>query len=77
MNLIPNKTIKPEYSLLGIGAVLLREISDRDTVTSLWEKVRQSEKINTYEKFLSALVLLYALGVIDLRDGVLVKSEIS
>ena len=73
MSLLPNKTIRLEYSLLGVGALILRAMSNGDTVTSLWEKTRQDEAINTYEKFISGLVLLNTIGAVYLDKGILLK----
>jgi len=73
MSLLPNKTIRVEYSLLGVGAVILQLMGDGDTVTSLWEKARTKASINTYEKFVSGLVLLDTIGAVHLNNGLLFK----
>jgi hypothetical protein len=75
MSLLPNKTIRVEYSLLGVGAVILQLMGNGDTVTSLWEKARSKASINTYEKFVSGLVLLDTIGAVRLNNGLLFKNE--
>lgn len=75
MSLLPNKTIRVEYSLLGIGAIILQLMGNGDTVTSLWEKARTKASINTYEKFVSGLILLDTVGAISLNNGLIVKNE--
>lgn len=75
MSLMPNKTIRLQYSLIGVGAQLTQYMSGPETVTSLWNKVRDLETINTYEKFISGLTLLYALKAIRIDDGILYKNE--
>jgi hypothetical protein len=75
MSLLPNKTIRLEYSLLGVGAAILQGMRDSETMTSLWEKTRKKETVNTYEKFVSGLVFLYSINAIDFDDGLLVKNE--
>lgn len=75
MSLLPDKTIRLEYSLLGVGASILQVMGEGDTVTSLWERTRKNEAINTYEKFISGLVLLYSIDAINFYNGLLVKNE--
>lgn len=75
MSLLPNKTIRTQYSRVGVGAQILQYMTGPETVTSLWNKVRELETINTYEKFISGLVLLYSLGAVNIEDGILHKNE--
>ena len=75
MSLLPNKTIRLKYSQLGVGAQVLRHITGPETVTSLWNKVRDLESVNTYEKFIASLVLLYSLRAININNGILQKNE--
>lgn len=75
MSLIPNKTILVQYSLLGVGAQIIQYMSGPETITSLWNKLRDFETINTYEKFLAGLTLLYSLGAIYTEEGLLYKNE--
>lgn len=75
MSFLPNKTIRLQYSTIGIGAQILQFMSKEETVTSLWNKVRDLETINTYEKFISALVVLYALRAVDIKGNMIVKNE--
>ena len=69
--LLPNKTIKTSYSLLGVGALMLKLASTTETVSSLWNKVKQEETINTYEKYIKGLVFLYTIGAITYENGIL------
>jgi len=75
MSLLPNKTIRLKYSQLGVGAEILQYMTGPETVTSLWNKVRDLENVNTYEKFIAALVLLYSLKAINMNEGILQKNE--
>ncbi len=75
MSLVPNKTIRTQYSLLGVGAQILQHITGPETVTSIWNKVRELEAINTYEKFIAGLTILYCLKAIDIQNGILLKNE--
>jgi hypothetical protein len=69
--ILPNKNIKIEYSLLGCGAMILKAIKNRDTVSSLWERVHTDKTIVNYEKFILTLDYLFAVGAIQIMDGII------
>lgn len=71
--ILPTKHIPEDQALLGVGAELLTHLSCARTVSSLWESVRTLPNVGTFERFVLAATLLYAVGAIDLRDGLLVK----
>jgi len=71
--ILPDKNIRIERSLIGCGALILKELSDRDTITSLWERVHEKESLRNYEIFILTLDYLFAIGVIDWHDGLLVR----
>ena len=75
MNILPDKTIRIEYSILGIGGIILQHIGATESVSSLWEKVKLKNEINTYEKFVSGLVILFSIGAISYNNGVLSKNK--
>jgi len=69
--ILPNKNIKVENSLIGIGALLLENCRKAETVSSLWEKVKDCQQLRFYEKYVFSLDLLYALGLLDYENGLL------
>jgi hypothetical protein len=69
--IIPDKNILLSQSLLGLGAALLEKSEPPQTVSSLWEKVRKSSEIRSYEKYVLALDLLFTLNLIEFHDGLL------
>ncbi len=73
--ILPDKNIKLEYSLLNCGAILLQEISMPQTLSLLWEKVKNNEVIINYEKFLLTLDFLYAINAVSLKDGLIVRCK--
>lgn len=75
MKILPDKTIKTEYSVLGIGALILNSMNSSETVSSLWEKSKNKTEINTYEKFISGLILLFTTGLIVYNKGVITKNK--
>ena len=73
--ILPNKNIYLRNSLLGLGALLLECLHKDDSVSSLWERVRKDTEVNTFEKYVLSLDLLYTLKAIDMREGVLIKNN--
>ena len=73
--ILPSKHISEDQALLGVGAVLLNALNKPQTVTSLWEKVREHRAIWTFERFVLALDMLHITGLVDLSQGLIVKVE--
>lgn len=71
--ILPSKHIPEEQALLGVGAVVLKEIKQTQTVTSLWEKVRSNQSVGTFERFVLALDMLHVAGVVTLTNGMIAK----
>jgi len=71
--ILPTKHIKLSNCLLGVGSVLLGCLNGEETVSSLWGKARSFPEIKTFERFTLGLDFLYALGVIDFKNGLLRK----
>ena len=71
--ILPSKHLPQDQSLLGVGAVLLLELRQPQTVTSLWERVRSVDQVGTFERFVLALDLLHITGVILWDRGLIRK----
>lgn len=71
--ILPTKHIQEEEALLGVGGTLLTNLATPATVSGLWERVRRERNVGTFERFVLAANLLYIVGAIDLRDGVLMR----
>jgi len=69
--ILPSKHITEGQALIGVGAVVLRHIERQQTITSLWDKVRDEPAVGTFERFVLALDLLFMVGVIDLSKGII------
>lgn len=74
--ILPSKHISEDQTLLGVGAVLLDALHKPQTVTSLWENVREYRAVGTYERFVLALDLLHITGVVTLSQGMIVRDNI-
>jgi hypothetical protein len=42
-------------------------------VTALWERVRETPELGFYWRFVLVLDFLFAIGVVDLEDGIIVR----
>ena len=73
--ILADKNIKLEYSLLNCGALILEEMSEPQTISLLWDKVKKHEALVNYEKFLITLDYLYMINSITLRDGLIVRCK--
>ncbi len=74
--ILPTKYISTSYSLLGVGAELLRALGRPRTVTSLWDEARQMRGVMTFERFTLALDLLFACGAVSLSDGLIRRGDV-
>lgn len=69
--ILPNKHISTEFSMLGTGGELLSRMSDEETVSELWDRVREIPSVATFERYAMALTLLYSLGAITWENGLI------
>ena len=69
--ILPSKHIALDFSLLGIGGHLLERLQEPQTVSSLWETSKGENGIATFERFVLSLTLLYALGAVDWKEGLI------
>ena len=73
--ILPDKNIKLEYSLLNCGALVLNEMSEPQTVSLLWDKVRDFDVLINYERFLLTLDYLYTINAITLKNGLISRCK--
>lgn len=69
--ILPNKHISTKNSLLGVGATILGCVNRPLTVTALWDDVSKIPEVATFERFVLVLDLLYTIGAIDFREGLI------
>ena len=78
--ILPSKHLPQDRALLTVGASILRHLSHPVTVSALWEEIPRSPSVHKaqsplrYDAFVLALDLLFLIGAIELRDGLLVRS---
>lgn len=73
--ILPTKHITEEQALIGVGAVLLKKATRPQTVTGLWESVREEPSVGTFERFVLALSMLHITGAVQYERGLIVRSE--
>jgi hypothetical protein len=73
--ILPTKCLKPDMALLTIGADILDQLQEPRSVFEVWERMRADRhKITparplSFDWFVLALDLLYAISAIDFSDG--------
>lgn len=73
--ILPTKHIRPERSLLGVGAEILDLLHHPMTVSAIWDRVRARRAEApaapiAYGWFVLSLDLLFLIRAVHLRDGV-------
>ena len=75
MTLLPNKHIPTSRSLIGIGALVLRQLEAPSTVSSLWDQMKVKPELGSFHNFVLVLDYLYAIGAINYDRGFLNRSR--
>ena len=75
MTLLPTKHVPTGRSLIGIGALLLRQLHAPTTVSALWELVKDEREIPHFGVFVLSLDYLYMIGAIQFADGLVKRSQ--
>ncbi len=75
--ILPAKHLKPERSLLVVGAVILQHLSDPIGPSELWERVRNDgsndDQRLSFEWFCMALTFLYSIRAVGQQRGLIVR----
>ncbi len=76
--ILPTEHVRPDRSLLGVGAEVLAILVRPMTISTLWDGIRsrrsggEPSAVLDYRWFVLALDLLYTLGAVNL-DGDLIR----
>lgn len=77
--ILPSKHLSQNRALLTVGAEILRRLTLPVTASALWEQVSHSVRAQAtpfalrYDAFVLALDLLFLVGAIELREGLLIR----
>jgi len=71
--ILPTKHIAQHEALIGVGATVLTHLVTPMTVSGLWDRLKNEPNVGTFERFVLAANLLYVIGAIDLKDGIIVR----
>jgi hypothetical protein len=77
--IIPTKAITPDRALLTIAAQVLKQLDSPTTIDQTWARLKSWREANhqaspiSFAWFVLACDILYALGVLELEDGLLSK----
>lgn len=80
--IVPTKGITPQRSLLAVGAQILQTLDRPTTVSQAWATLRQWRHAHGHHApvpfwwFVLALDALFALGVVDLENELLVARRV-
>jgi hypothetical protein len=71
--IMPNKYIREDEALIGIGGILLKKLSSEKSLSELWDSSKKLSNIGTYERFILALDMLFILNLICLQDNKIMR----
>ena len=71
--ILPNKYVSDYESLLGVGSVLLDNMTGENSLSILWERVKKFPNIGNFERYVLGLDLLFLLGLIDIKEDRIFK----
>ncbi|MBX9848919.1 MAG: hypothetical protein K2X64_06465 [Rhodocyclaceae bacterium] len=82
--ILPSKHLPQDRALLTVGAHVLTFLARPKTVSALWEELNRPDssltaampRRITYDWFLLALDLLFALGTIELESGLVARRTV-
>ena len=79
--ILPTKHLRPDRSLIGVGAEILESLANPVTVSRLWDDIRSQRSVNSpmppidYKWFILALDMLYIFGVVDIENGLIHRNH--
>lgn len=79
--ILPTKHLRPDRSLLGVGAAVLKLLSRPMTMSQLWDNLRDQRTASVpkapvdYRWFVLSLDLLYIVGAVRFERGLIIKES--
>lgn len=75
MSVLPTKYVEIEYSMIGLTSIVIESLRPNDSISTLWDRLSNDERIRTFDRLVDAITLGFAGGMIDMKDGVFVVSS--
>lgn len=75
--ILPTKYLSHDRALITVGGEILKHLEEPRSVSALWDCVREAQAyraadaLASFDWFVLALNLLYAISAIDYRDGLI------
>ena len=73
--ILPTKHVPARQSLIGLGGLVLRDLEMETTLSELWERMRRIPEVGTFTRLVLVLDLLFAMGVVEWKNGVLRRTR--
>ena len=73
--IMPNKYLKEEDTLLGASAVIFDNLNKQQSISELWDKVREDDSVYNFERFILSLDLLYMLNLVELNNNEIMRTK--
>jgi hypothetical protein len=71
--ILPNKHLRENETLIGVGAALMQKIPSSILISDLWESVKEMAVIGNFERFVLGLDLLFLLDVVRIENNRIIK----
>ncbi len=71
--ILPNKHLRENETLIGVGAVLMQKMPSSILISDLWELVKEVSNIGNFERFILGLDLLFLLDVIKIENNQIIR----
>ncbi len=75
--ILPTKYLSHDRALISVGGQILKHLEEPRSASALWDCVREAQTYKTgaalvsFDWFVLALNLLYAISAISYRDGII------
>ena len=79
--ILPTKYLSSDRALLAVGGDILAQLEEPRSVSELWARVREARTLLgnaaelSFDWFVLALNLLYAMSAIDFAAGIVRRTE--
>ncbi len=67
--ILPTKHINEHEALIGVGAIILKQLSAETDLSVLWDDIKENSAVGNYERFILGLNFLFLLGLINIKNN--------